>query len=236
MQPFERIFVALDLTNLRETVTLVESLRGLVGGIKLGHEFFTACGPSGVRRVSKLGLPIFLDLKFHDIPTTVSHAIRASVPLRPFMVNVHGAGGMAMMRAAADAAAAAGPERPLVLAVTVLTSLAEPDLASTGVSGNVPQQVMRLALLAQASGLDGVVCGASEIMALRGAAGSAFKLVVPGLRPTWAPSDDHKRVLTPAEAVALGADYLVIGRPIIAAARPAEAARRIAEEVAAAEA
>ncbi len=232
----ERIFVAFDTTDLDGALELARALRGLVGGIKLGHEFFTACGPEGVRRISEVGLPIFLDLKFHDIPTTVAHAITAALPLRPFMLNVHGGGGEAMLRAAAGAAAAAGRDRPLVLAVTVLTSLADADLAAVGVAGEVREQVTRLALLAKASGLDGVVCAASEIMALRGATGGAFKLVVPGVRPAWAAADDHKRVLSPGEAVALGADYLVLGRPIVAAAHPADAARRIVDEIAAADA
>lgn len=233
-RPQDRIFVALDTTDLAQAVGLAEKLQGLVGGVKLGSEFFTACGPHGVRRVSEVGMPVFLDLKFHDIPTTVAHAVTAALALRPYMLNVHGGGGMAMMAAAADAAAAAGAERPLVLAVTVLTSLAAPDLAAMGVSGSVRDQVTRLALLARDSGLDGVVCAAAEAMALRGAAGDAFKLVVPGIRPAWASSDDHKRALTPADAVALGADYLVIGRPIVAAHRPADAARRIVDEIAAA--
>ncbi|MBL8661090.1 MAG: orotidine-5'-phosphate decarboxylase [Rhodospirillales bacterium] len=234
MNAHERIFVAFDMTSLGDALELARSLSGLVGGIKLGHEFFTACGPDGVRRVSEVGLPIFLDLKFHDIPTTVAHAVAAASALRPFMLNVHGSGGEAMLRAAAEAAAALGDDRPLVLAVTVLTSLADADLAAIGVAGEVRDQVTRLALLAKGCGLDGVVCAASEIMALRGAAGGVFKLVVPGVRPSWAAVDDHKRVLTPGEAVALGADYLVIGRPITGAARPQEAAQRIVDEVAAA--
>lgn len=233
LRPQDRIFVALDTTDVAVAVGVAETLRGLVGGVKLGNEFFTACGPDGVRRVSEVGMPVFLDLKFHDIPTTVAHAVTAALALRPYMLNVHGAGGAAMMRAAAEAAAT-GSNRPLVLAVTVLTSLAAPDLVAAGVSGSVRDQVTRLALLARDSGLDGVVCAASEAMALRGATGEGFKLVVPGIRPAWASSDDHKRALTPADAVALGADYLVIGRPIVAAARPADAARRIVDEIAAA--
>lgn len=234
IRPFQRIFVALDVTDADNALAIARSLRGLVGGLKLGHEFFTACGPEGVRRIAQLGLPLFIDLKFHDIPTTVAHAVTAALPLRPFMLNVHGAGGAAMMRAAAKAAVAGGKDRPLVLAVTVLTSLADADLAATGVSGTVREQVVRLALLAKASGLDGVVCAASEIMALRGATGAAFKLIVPGVRPAWASTDDHKRSLTPGDAVAIGADYLVIGRPIVAASCPADAARRIIDEIAAA--
>jgi orotidine-5'-phosphate decarboxylase len=235
-KPHERIFVALDTTEVAKALELARGLRGLVGGIKLGNEFFTACGPEGVRQVAEAGLPIFLDLKYHDIPTTVAHAVAAALPLRPFMLNVHGVGGAEMMRAAAEAAAEAGDDRPLVLAVTVLTSLAAGDLESIGITESVRDQVTRLAILARACGLDGVICAASEIMALRGATGRRFKLVVPGVRPAWAAADDHKRVLTPGDAIALGADYLVIGRPIVAAPRPAEAAQRIVEEIAAADA
>lgn len=232
--PHERIFVALDTCDVEKALDLATGLRGLVGGIKLGNEFFTACGPDGVRRVAEAGLPVFLDLKYHDIPTTVARAVTAALPLRPLMLNVHGAGGAEMMRAAAAAAAAGGEGRPLVLAVTVLTSLAPADLEGIGIAGSIRDQVTRLAVLAKTCGLDGVVCAASEIMALRGATGSGFKLVVPGVRPVWAAADDHKRVLTPGDAIALGADYLVIGRPIVASPRPAEAARRIVDEIAAA--
>jgi orotidine-5'-phosphate decarboxylase len=233
-KPHERIFVALDTCDVGKALDLAGGLRGLVGGIKLGNEFFTACGPDGVRRVAEAGLPVFLDLKYHDIPTTVARAVAAALPLRPLMLNVHGAGGGEMMRAAAAAAAAGGEGRPLVLAVTVLTSLAPADLESIGIAESIRDQVTRLAVLAKSSGLDGVVCAASEIMALRGATGASFKLVVPGVRPVWAAADDHKRVLTPGDAIALGADYLVIGRPIVASPRPAEAARRIVDEIAAA--
>jgi orotidine-5'-phosphate decarboxylase len=161
----------------------------------------------------------------------VAGAVRAALPLDPFMLNVHALGGAAMMRAAADAAAEAGAKRPMVLAVTVLTSLVTADLASVGIFGTVRDQVVRLAVLAKDCGLDGVVCSAEEVVALRGACGRDFKLVVPGIRPSWAAAGDQKRIVTPADAVALGADYLVIGRPITTAANPAEAARRIGEEI-----
>jgi orotidine-5'-phosphate decarboxylase len=174
---------------------------------------------------------MFLDLKYHDIPSTVAGAVRAALPLEPFMLDVHALGGAAMMRAAADVAAEAGVKRPMVLAVTVLTSLVTADLASVGVFGTVRDQVVRLAVLAKDCGLDGVVCSAEEVVALRGACGSGFKLVVPGIRPSWAAAGDQKRIVTPADAVALGADFLVIGRPITTAADPAEAARRIGEEI-----
>ncbi len=230
MKPSDRIFVALDTVDLDRALALGRGLRGLVGGFKLGKEFFTALGPDGVRAVGELGVAVFLDLKFHDIPATVAGAVKAAMALKPFMINVHASGGAAMMQAAADAAAD-GPDRPLVVAVTVLTSLADEDLAATGVDGDAASQVLRLAKLAKQSGLDGVVCSAREAEALRAAVGNDFKLVVPGIRPEWAGADDQKRITTPADAVALGADYLVIGRPITAADDPADAAKRIAAEL-----
>jgi orotidine-5'-phosphate decarboxylase len=162
----------------------------------------------------------------------VAAAVRAALPLKPFMLNVHAAGGAAMMQGAAAAAAEAGPDRPLVLGVTVLTSLADDDLAAIGVAGKTTDQVVRLARLARDCGLDGVVCSAREIVALRHACGPDFKLIVPGIRPSWAAADDQRRIVTPKEALDLGADYLVIGRPITGADDPAAAARRIAGEVA----
>ncbi|MGF1641508.1 MAG: orotidine-5'-phosphate decarboxylase [Rhodospirillales bacterium] len=229
--PSDRTIVALDTTDLDRALALARTLRGLVGAIKLGKEFFTANGPGGVRRLADVGLPVFLDLKYHDIPSTVGGAVRAALPLAPFMLTIHAAGGTAMMRAAAEAAAEAGERRPMVLAVTVLTSLVTADLATVGVFGTVRDQAVRLALLARDCGLDGAVCSAEEVVALRGACGADFTLVVPGIRPGWAAAGDQKRIVTPADAVALGADFLVIGRPIIAAPDPAAAARRIGDEI-----
>jgi orotidine-5'-phosphate decarboxylase len=178
-----------------------------------------------------LGLPIFADLKMHDIPNTVAGGIRAVLPLGVAIVNVHAAGGRTMMKAAADAAAAAGPNRPKVIAVTVLTSMDETDLNETGVRGTPSDQVVRLAALAQDAGLDGVVCSAHEIAPLRKALGPDFMLVVPGIRPADADTGDQKRIMTPAQAIRQGADWLVIGRPITGAADPAAAARAIHDEV-----
>ena len=229
MKPSDRIFVALDTTDLDRALALGRGLKGFIGGVKVGKEFFTALGPAGVGALGELGLPVFLDLKFHDIPATVAGAVRAALALKPFIINVHASGGAEMMQAAVEAAD--GPDRPLMVAVTVLTSLADEDLAATGVAGDAAAQVLRLAQLAKRSGLDGVVCSAREAEALRAALGDDFKLVVPGIRPQWAAADDQKRIVTPAEAVAKGADYLVIGRPITAADDPADAARRIAAEL-----
>lgn len=233
MKPSDRIFVALDTTDLDRALALGRGLKGFIGGVKVGKEFFTALGPAGVGALGELGLPVFLDLKFHDIPATVAGAVRAALALKPFIINVHASGGAAMMRAAVEAADGPAPafNKPLVVAVTVLTSLADEDLAATGVAGDAAAQVLRLAGLAKRSGLDGVVCSAHEAEALRAALGDDFKLVVPGIRPQWAAADDQKRIVTPAEAVAKGADYLVIGRPITAADDPADAARRIAAEL-----
>ncbi len=230
-----RLFVGLDTPELARAQTVAQALRGIVGGLKVGKEFFTAHGPDGVRAAVG-GEPLFLDAKFHDIPNTVAGAMRAACHLRPAIVNVHASGGRAMMTAAGEAAREAsedlGHQRPWVIAVTVLTSLDDADLAEVGQTGPVGEQVMRLARLAQDCGLDGVVCSPHEIAALRRACGPDFKLVVPGLRPTWAAVGDQKRVTTPAEALAAGADVLVIGRPIAAAPDPAEAVERIVAEIA----
>lgn len=232
----ERVFVALDTPDLVRAETLATDLAGLVGGLKIGNEFFTALGPVGVRAVTDQ-VPLFLDLKFHDIPNTVAGAVRSACLVRPFMLTVHASGGPAMLRAAAetahDGAAAAGVPRPLILGVTVLTSLDDNDLAAVGQTGPAGDQVKRLAALAQDCGLDGVICSPREIAALRALCGPDFVLTVPGIRPDWAAAGDQKRVMTPAEALAAGASYLVIGRPITGADHPQAAARRIADELAA---
>ena len=234
--PKDRLFVALDTPNLGKAAGLAQALAGQVGGLKIGKEFFAAQGPDGVRAVAG-GEPLFLDVKFHDIPNTVAGAIRAVVHLRPFMVNVHASGGRAMMQAAGEAAREAAEDlevtRPLVLGVTVLTSLDDDDLDAVGQRGPASDQTVRLANLARDSGLDGVICSPREIAALRTACGPDFLLVVPGIRPTWAAADDQKRIMTPAEALDAGADYLVVGRPITAAADPVAAARRLVEELSA---
>ncbi|MEE8188697.1 MAG: orotidine-5'-phosphate decarboxylase [Kiloniellales bacterium] len=235
-EPKDRIFVALDTPDVARAAQLAAGLRGAVGGVKLGKEFFTAQGPDGVRAVAG-GERLFLDLKFHDIPNTVAGAVRAAVRLRPFLLTLHAAGGPVMMQAAAEAAREAAEDaaapRPLLLGITVLTSLDEADLDAVGQQGPVAGQVRRLAGLARENGLDGVVCSPWEIEHLRADCGPGFILAVPGIRPDWAAAGDQKRVMTPAEAVAKGADYLVIGRPITAQSDPLAAARRIAEEIAA---
>lgn len=224
------IYVAIDRPDLQGARRLADALKDHVGGLKLGLEFVTANGPAGVREMTALGLPVFLDLKFHDIPNTVGAAVKAASELGIAIVNVHAAGGPAMLAAARDAAAASR-NPPKVIAVTVLTSLDAADLASTGVQASPGEQALRLAALTKECGLDGVVCSAQELTAIRRQCGPDFLTVVPGIRPAEATSGDQKRVMTPEAALAAGADILVIGRPITAAADPAEAARAIASSL-----
>lgn len=230
--PYNPIICALDTQEVEAASALAEAVRPHVGAVKLGLEFFTANGAAGVTRITRLGVPVFLDLKFHDIPNTVASAIAATAGLNMFMLTVHTSGGIHMLRAAIDAsdrvAQITGKERPLVIGVTLLTSLNQDDVALLGFKDSLNDQVVRLADLAQSAGLDGVVCSPFEITALRKAMGKEFTLVVPGIRPQGSVADDQKRVLTPREALKKGADYLVIGRPITASANPAEAARAIA--------
>lgn len=235
MNPGNRVICAIDTDDLDQAKALASQLTGQVGAFKLGLEFYTAHGPDGVRAVAENGMPIFLDLKFSDIPNTVAGAVRAAAACAPAMVTVHATGGPAMMRAAAAAgmriADATGGARPKILGVTVLTSFDESDVQAVGMAGPLRDQVKRLAELAQQCGLDGVVASAHEITTLRQTCGSDFTLVVPGIRPGWASTDDQKRIVTPADALRQGADYLVIGRPITRSDDPSAAAARIAEEM-----
>jgi orotidine-5'-phosphate decarboxylase len=221
------VFVALDTTDLDYARVLAERVRGHIGGLKLGLEFFSAHGPDGVRAFEGAGLPIFLDLKFHDIPNTVAGAVRAAAQLGISILNVHAQGGAAMMRAAVEAARSVAPSTR-VIAVTMLTSLSDEDLPSVGLAPPVADQVLRLAALAQQCGLDGAVCSAHEIARLRSELGPDFLLVVPGIRPAGSRTGDQRRVMGPAEALGAGADVLVIGRPITASQDPGLAARDIA--------
>lgn len=229
------ILCAIDTPDPARARALAAATAGLVGGIKLGLEFFVANGPQGVRDVAGGQAPVFLDLKLHDIPNTVAGAVRSAALLEPRFLTLHCTGGAAMMRAAADAAAAAaatGRPRMKLLGVTVLTSLDGSDLDATGQRGPVAEQVGRLARLAQASGLDGIVCSPHEVASLRAACRPGFLLVVPGIRPAGAAVGDQKRVQAPRAALDAGADHLVIGRPITEAADPAAAARAILAEIA----
>jgi orotidine-5'-phosphate decarboxylase len=225
------IFVALDTPSRAAAVKLAEAVRRHVGGFKVGLEFISAEGPEGIRAIVALGLPVFADVKFHDIPNTVAGAVRSLAPLGPAMINLHCSGGVAMMEAAVAAAATCLP-RPKILGVTVLTSLEQTDLSGMGISGTPLDQVVRLARLAQKCGLDGIICSPQEIAAVRDACGADFLIVTPGVRPAGTALDDQRRVTTPVRALQAGADYLVIGRPITGAADPGEAAREIAADLA----
>lgn len=225
------LICALDTTDIEEARAMTDQVRDHVGAIKLGLEFFTANGSNGVGKLAAEQLPIFLDLKFHDIPNTVASAIRATAGINTFMMTVHTAGGRAMLQSAIDAsmevAEQTGKERPMIIGVTVLTSLDHADLNMVGIYDEVHDQVRRLADLAQSCRLDGVVCSPYEISLLREHCGDDFKLVVPGIRPADSSSDDQKRVMTPADAIDRGADYLVVGRPITRAENPAKASQVI---------
>lgn len=236
MRPTDRVFVALDMPEIEGAKAMAAQVAGLVGGVKLGLEFFMAQGPAGIRDVIAAGdLPLFLDLKLHDIPNTVAGAVRSVAPLAPTFLTIHAGGGPAMIRAAADAAREEAERLDLprmrILAVTVLTSLSDEDLTAVGQAVPAANQVRRLAQVAHANGADGIVCSPAEVALLRRDLPADFTLMVPGIRPTWAAANDQKRVMGPRDAVAAGADHLVIGRPITADADPAAAARRIAEEL-----
>ncbi|MEX1033603.1 MAG: orotidine-5'-phosphate decarboxylase [Cellvibrionaceae bacterium] len=224
------IIVALDCADLSACMSLVDQLNPAQVRLKVGSELFTLSGPAIVEKLSGKGFDVFLDLKFHDIPNTVAQAVRAAAQLGVWMVNVHASGGERMMVAAREALEGVST-RPLLIAVTVLTSMADADLQQSGVFRSPRDQVLHLASLAQQSGLDGVVCSARESTLLKEKLGPEFALVTPGIRPPGAEANDQRRTLTPAEAIAAGSDYLVIGRPITAAADPAQACTDILASV-----
>ena len=231
MDQAPQIFCALDRPDLEGALALARSLVGVVGGLKVGLEFVTANGPDGVRQIGALGLPVFLDVKFHDIPNTVAGAVAAAHALGVAMLTLHISGGGDMLRAAVETARCREPHMKLI-GVTVLTSLDDADLSVLGIADKVTAQVLRLAELAWDAGLDGIVCAPHELPLLRSRFEPGFSLVVPGIRPAGSAVGDQKRTKTPAAAAAAGADVLVIGRPITEASDPAAMARAINAEIA----
>ena len=231
-----QLLVALDVDTAAEARALADALRGAVGGFKVGSHLFTSHGPTIVETLVARGDRVFLDLKFHDIPNTVAGAVAAATRLGVWMVNVHAAGGAAMMEAARDGARDEASRRstqpPLVIAVTMLTSLSESNLASVGFASAMTECVDRLARLAKAAGLDGVVASPHEIALIRRSCGDDFSIVTPGIRSVEDERGDQSRTMSASDALAAGANYLVVGRPIIAAPNPRKAAERIAASVA----
>lgn len=216
----KRIIIALDYANAQHALALLDQLDSSQCRVKVGKELFTACGPDLVRQIVARGFDVFLDLKFHDIPNTVAKAVRAAADLGVWMINVHASGGREMMERSAEALQSAGTDRPLLIGVTVLTSMADADLLEVGVNSTPQEQVCRLAALSQQAGLDGVVCSAAETPVLRAQTGKNFCLVTPGIRRAADAAGDQKRVVGPAQAVRNGSDYLVVGRPITQAESP----------------
>jgi orotidine-5'-phosphate decarboxylase len=225
-----RIIVALDFSREADALALVERLDPSRCQLKVGKEMFTRNGPQLVEKLVARGYDVFLDLKFHDIPNTVAGACRSAAELGIWMVNVHALGGRRMMEAAAEALDK-GSNRPLLIGVTILTSMGEEDIEQIGLSGSPADNVKRLAVLAQESGLDGVVCSPREVAMLRENIRDDFQLVTPGIRPAWSEKGDQTRITTPADAIRLGSDYLVIGRPITAADDPLQALSLIEDEL-----
>jgi orotidine-5'-phosphate decarboxylase len=230
----DQLLVALDVDTVMEARALADRLRGIAGGFKIGSRLFTSEGPAFVEELASRGDRVFLDLKFHDIPSTVAGAVAAATRLGVWMLNVHASGGAAMMRAARAAADAEAARRsrpaPLVIAVTMLTSLNDDALREMGLNASMAAQVERLAALAESAGLDGVVASPQEIEIIRRRCGRQFAIVTPGIRSAADPHGDQTRTLSAADALAAGASYLVVGRPIIAAADPRAAAERIAAD------
>lgn len=225
-----RIIVALDVSAQEDALALVSNLDPRLCRVKVGNELFTRAGPRAIEALQNRGFGVFLDLKFHDIPNTVAGACRAAAALEVWMVNVHASGGFGMMEAAREAEEAS-TARPLLTAVTVLTSLDAEDLAAIGLSGSSETHAVNLARLAEQAGLDGVVCSPLELNGIKGSVSDDFLRVTPGIRPADSAIGDQKRVMTPARAISLGAHYLVIGRPITEAADPAAALEAITEEI-----
>lgn len=226
-----KVVVALDFNQKHEALSFVDKIQPSDCRLKVGKEMFTHFGPEFVKELVDRGFDVFLDLKFHDIPNTVAKAVTAAAELGVWMVNVHASGGTKMMEKAKEALIPYGDKAPLLIAVTVLTSMGSEDLLGLGISKSPAEQVQHLATLTQQAGLDGVVCSAQEAASLKQALGKEFKLVTPGIRPVGASADDQKRIMTPPEAIEVGVDYLVIGRPITQADDPQAVLQRINESI-----
>lgn len=228
----KRVIVALDYPGMEPALAMAKQLDPAKCRVKVGKELFTRCGPAVVEALQQMGFDVFLDLKFHDIPNTTAKAVRAAAEMGVWMVNVHASGGRRMMEAARNELAMVNGTNTLLIAVTVLTSMERDDLQGIGLDVEPLEQVKRLASLTELSGLDGIVCSAQEVQPLREIIGRDFKLVTPGIRPADADVGDQKRIMTPAEALRAGSDYLVIGRPITKASSPVDALLKIDEELA----
>ena len=229
------VIVALDFDSCEKALNLVDTLGETINHYKVGLELFSRCGIEVVKEISERGKKVFLDLKYHDIPNTVKSAARVGIEAGVWMYNVHALGGYEFLKQIAEFnreySEKIGVERPLLIAVTVLTSMDEEDLKSVGINSSVEDEVLRLAELSKKAGLDGVVCSAKEVRLIKENLGEDFITVTPGIRPTWAAKNDQKRVVTPKDAVKLGTDYMVIGRPITGAPNPKEAAEKILSEL-----
>lgn len=226
-----KVVVALDFDRKNDALSFVDKIQPSDCRLKVGKEMFTYFGPEFVKQLSNKGFDVFLDLKFHDIPNTVAKAVAASADLGVWMVNVHASGGSKMMAKAKESLDKYGADAPLLIAVTVLTSMGQEDLLGLGINKTPEEQVLKLAGLAKDSGLDGVVCSAWEAARLKQEMGKEFKLVTPGIRPVGASIDDQKRIMTPPEAIDVGVDYLVIGRPITKAADPHQVLQQINQSI-----
>lgn len=226
-----KVVVALDFDKKNEAMSFIDRINPSDCRLKVGKEMFTYFGPEFVKQLSNKGFDVFLDLKFHDIPNTVAKAVAASADLGVWMVNVHASGGTKMMVKAKESLEGYGSDAPLLIAVTVLTSMGREDLLGLGINKTPEEQVLKLAGLTKESGLDGVVCSAWEAEKLKSEMGKEFKLITPGIRPVGASVDDQKRIMTPPEAMNVGVDYLVIGRPITKAADPQQVLQQINKSI-----
>ncbi|WP_163328648.1 orotidine-5'-phosphate decarboxylase [Desulfurobacterium thermolithotrophum] len=229
------IIVALDFDSKEKALSLVEKVKGKINHFKVGLELFSRCGIEVVKEISDKNCKVFLDLKYHDIPNTVKSAAKVAVEAGVWMYNIHALGGFEFMKSVAEFnreySEKIGVEKPLLIAVTILTSMGNEDLKQIGIAQDVDSQVLRLAKLAKKAGLDGIVCSAREVKKIKENLGEDFLTVTPGIRPAWASKDDQKRIVTPKDAVKLGTDYMVIGRPITRAEDPRKAAERILNEI-----